>query len=63
MDNIREMKKETNEKKPPTGGRTDGKRAEYNVARGLKQLYNSVLDEPLPPSFHDLLTKLDQGKK
>ena len=26
---------------------------------GLKQLYDSVVDEPLPDSFDDLLKKLD----
>lgn len=30
-------------------------------AAGLRQLYNSVLDEPLPESFDDLLKKLDRG--
>ena len=29
-------------------------------ALGLKQLYNSVLDEPLPDAFKDLLSKLDE---
>tara|TARA_A100001391_G_scaffold142053_1_gene99802 strand:+ start:12268 stop:12438 length:171 start_codon:yes stop_codon:yes gene_type:complete len=28
-------------------------------ANGLKQLYNSVVDEPLPDSFRDLLAQLD----
>jgi len=28
-------------------------------ADGLKQLYDSVVDEPLPDSFLDLLSKLD----
>ena len=28
-------------------------------ANGLKQLYDSVVDEPLPDSFRDLLSKLD----
>lgn len=32
-------------------------------AKGLRQLYNSVVDEPLPDSFEDLLKKLDDGKK
>lgn len=31
-------------------------------AKGLRQLYNSVVDEPLPDSFEDLLKKLDDGK-
>jgi hypothetical protein len=30
-------------------------------AAGLRQLYNSVVDEPLPDSFDDLLKKLDRG--
>ena len=28
-------------------------------AAGLKRLYDSVVDEPLPDSFRDLLSKLD----
>lgn len=28
---------------------------------GLRQLYDSTVNEPLPPSFEDLLRKLDQG--
>lgn len=34
-------------------------------ASGLKQLYNSVVDEPLPDSFKHLLAQLDEeeGKK
>ena len=31
-------------------------------ADGLRQLYNSVLKEPLPDSFDDLLKKLDRGR-
>ena len=30
-------------------------------ADGLRKLYNSVLDEPLPDSFDDLLKKLDRA--
>ena len=29
---------------------------------GLKRLYDSVLEEPLPDSFKDLLSKLDDGR-
>ncbi|MGX7927035.1 NepR family anti-sigma factor [Tsuneonella sp. HG094] len=29
-------------------------------ANGLRQLYDSVVDEPLPDTFKDLLSKLDQ---
>lgn len=31
-------------------------------AAGLKKLYDSVVDEPLPDSFKDLLAKLDDSK-
>ena len=30
-------------------------------AAGLKRLYDSVVDEPLPDSFKDLLSKLDSN--
>ncbi|WP_337190515.1 NepR family anti-sigma factor [Tsuneonella aeria] len=30
-------------------------------ANGLRQIYDSVVDEPLPDSFTDLLAKLDRG--
>lgn len=30
-------------------------------AGGLKQLYDSVVEEPLPDSFKDLLDRLDEG--
>ena len=29
-------------------------------ASGLRQLYDSVVDEPLPDSFNDLIAKLDR---
>jgi hypothetical protein len=29
----------------------------------LKQLYDSVLEEPLPDAFKDLLSRLDSEKK
>ena len=32
-------------------------------ASGLKKLYDSVVDEPLPDSFKDLLSRLDDQKK
>ena len=32
-------------------------------ASGLKQLYDSVVDEPLPDAFKDLLSRLDYAKK
>jgi hypothetical protein len=56
---------------PP--GMDDGKRTpdqpadardakEPGWAEGLRQLYNSVVHEPLPDSFDDLLKKLDRAK-
>ena len=30
---------------------------------GLKRLYDSVVEEPLPDAFKDLLSKLDDGKQ
>lgn len=32
-------------------------------ADGLRQLYDSVVDEPLPDTFKDLLAKLDTPAK
>ncbi len=32
-------------------------------ADGLRKLYDSVVDEPLPDSFEDLLKKLDQANR
>jgi hypothetical protein len=42
----------------PPETRRDG---EPGWAVGLRKLYNSVVDEPLPTSFDDLLKKLDDG--
>jgi hypothetical protein len=39
------------------------KNANPDWARGLRQLYDSVVDEPLPDSFMDLLAKLDDDKQ
>ena len=35
--------------------------ADPEWADGLRQLYNSVVDEELPDSFKDLLSKLDES--
>ena len=32
-------------------------------AAGLKQLYDSVIEEPLPDAFKELLSKLDDGQR
>ncbi len=46
-----------------TGPRTKGFASESpQWANGLKQIYDSVLEEPLPDSFKDLLSKLDDGE-
>lgn len=42
--------------RPPPRPRQNG---EPGWAKGLRKLYNSVLDEPLPDSFDELLKKLD----
>lgn len=42
---------------PPAGKDGPGRRPEWAV--GLRQLYDSVVEEPLPDSFSDLLKKLD----
>lgn len=39
--------------------RKGGKTRPPEWADGLKRLYDSVLDEPLPDNFADLLNKLD----
>jgi anti-sigma factor NepR-like protein len=40
---------------PKTGARP----SDPEWAAGLKRLYDSVVDEPLPDAFKDLLNKLD----
>ncbi len=42
-----------------------GTKTEPEWTSGLKKLYNSVVDEPLPDSFKNLLAQLDAeaGKK
>lgn len=55
------------EKVPPQkkaaykGGKAASEKAGWAV--GLRQLYDSVVDEPLPDSFQDLLSKLDGADK
>lgn len=36
-----------------------GRKKNPEWAKGLKQFYDSVVDEPLPDSFADLLSRLD----
>ena len=39
----------------------DGQEADWT--KGLKRLYDSVVEEPLPDSFKDLLSRLDDAPK
>ena len=43
------------------GGNPPGKKASPDWADGLRQLYDSVVDEPIPDSFKDLLAQLDES--
>lgn len=47
--------------KNPPGTNAD-KSESPDWAGGLRQLYDSVVDEPLPDSFKDLLSKLDDSE-
>jgi len=54
--------------KRKTGGPVKGKKhiskpRDPDWASGLKQLYDSVIEEPIPDTFKDLLAKLDDGTK
>lgn len=52
------------DKKRPAKGKHTGKpKRGPEWASGLKQLYDSVVDEPLPDAFKDLLSRLDDPKK
>ena len=42
-------------------GKSAGAEKPPEWADGLRQLYDSVVDEPLPDSFKDLLAKLDEN--
>ena len=49
-----------NKAKPPMrSAQRAGKRSRPEWADGLRQIYDSVLNEPLPDSFTELLAKLD----
>lgn len=51
-------------KPPEKSGSPRGTRAVRPAwADGLRQLYDSVVDEPMPDSFKDLLARLDQPSK
>ena len=48
-------------KNDKAGGNAAASQDDPEWADGLKKLYNSVVDEPLPDMFKDLLSKLDDG--
>lgn len=56
--------KESSEEKKLTpqqlGGQSHTPGAKPEWANGLRQLYDSVVEEPLPDSFKDLLAQLDK---
>ena len=47
--------------KPVKGKKHTSKPRGPDWTSGLKQLYDSVIEEPLPDAFKDLLSKLDDG--
>lgn len=49
--------------KPAKGKRDTPAQRGPEWATGLKQLYDSVVDEPLPDAFKDLLAKLDSDPR
>ena len=51
--------KSTSENSPAKSIERDAQ-AKPQWANGLRKLYDSVVDEPLPDSFKDLLSKLDE---
>lgn len=56
-------KAEAQRRAAPAKGRKSaatGKGAQPEWANGLRQLYDSVVDEPLPDAFKNLLDKLDK---
>jgi hypothetical protein len=46
------------DRKPPSANAAQGRAPEW--ADGLKQLYDSVVEEDLPDSFKNLLAQLDE---
>ena len=61
---MNHMAMSDNDKKPatpPSSTSGDKSAEEPKWAKGLKNLYSSVVDEPLPDTFKDLLAKLDEN--
>lgn len=59
---FEQMSSSKDEGNPASGKQAGaaGKAKDPEWASGLKKLYKSVVDEPLPDSFKDLLSKLDE---
>lgn len=63
----RDKSKDTNQSKdgdqmktmPPNGHQSRKRQKDPEWALGLRRLYDSVVEEPLPDSFMDLLDQLD----
>lgn len=54
----------TNEPDPVKGRKQNGSGKDApDWANGLRQLYDAVVDEPLPDSFKDLLAQLDESEE
>ena len=47
----------------PVKGKTTKPKRGPEWASGLKQLYDSVVEEPLPDAFKDLLSRLDDSQR
>jgi hypothetical protein len=56
-------KDETRKKKMSSPASSRSRTTTPDWSKGLRQLYDSVVDEPLPDTFSDLLSKLDSGSK
>ena len=62
--NAAAMDNSSKKHKPAPPSKAAGKKGhDPDWATGLKQLYDSVVDEPLPNSFKDLLARLDESGK
>lgn len=49
--------------KPVRRAKDHGKDRGPEWKSGLKQLYDSVVEEPIPDAFKDLLSRLDDGNR
>ena len=45
------------------GGKDHGSARGPEWTSGLKQLYDAVVEEPIPDAFKDLLSRLDDGNR